>query len=67
MVFVSPNTFMLIGCDDLSVTKTCEEATGIRKIRLPDCIVKVVANNIIATWSDFAICFQELQVKNTVS
>src|SRR5215467_6703072 len=67
MVFVSPNTFMLNGCDDLSATKTREEATLIRKIRLPDCIVKVVANNILAVWSDSAICFQELLLKNTES
>jgi hypothetical protein len=67
MVFVSPTTFMLIGCDDLSATKTCEEAAGIRKNRLPDCILKVVANNIIAAWSDVALCFQELLLKNTVS
>lgn len=36
IVFVSPITFMLIGCVDLSATKTCEEATGVTKNRLPD-------------------------------
>ncbi len=47
-VFVSPITFMLIGRVDLSATKTCEEATGVRKNRLADGIVNVVANSIIA-------------------
>ena len=57
MVFVSPITFMLIGCVDLSTSKTYADATGVRKDLLPDGIVNVVANSVKAAWSDFCYLF----------